>query len=278
MSGLLLLPAIDLAAVDVGAALQTRADRKYVVGDDTLDELLGRLLDPLTEPIGDGGQAHVLEIDGRRTFHYRSVYFDTPELDAYLATARRRRSRCKVRIRTYVDTGTSWLEVKQRDGRGRTVKHRIATSGPSALGPAEVAHLATFGAVAPVARRLGPTLTTTYRRSTLVVDGGRITIDSGVRGTSPDGRVACVDGHVVETKSHRPGGPVDRALWELGVRPIPLSKYGTALAALRADLPANRWHRTLARHVVVDEPIAAEPAGAPLNTNVAGRGRARPRS
>ena len=36
-------------------------------------------------------------------------------------------------------------------------------------------------------------------------------------------------------------------LWEGGVRPVKISKYGTAMAAMH-DLPANKWHRTLDRY------------------------------
>jgi hypothetical protein len=46
----------------------------------------------------------VLEIDGARSFAYDSTYFDTPDLDAYLLAATRRRRRFKVRTRTYVDS------------------------------------------------------------------------------------------------------------------------------------------------------------------------------
>ena len=36
-------------------------------------------------------------------------------------------------------------------------------------------------------------------------------------------------------------------MWEGGVRPVKISKYGTAMAAMH-DLPANKWHRTLRRY------------------------------
>lgn len=39
------------------------------------------------------GDAAVLEIGVRRLFRYESVYFDTPDLESYLAAARRRRRR-----------------------------------------------------------------------------------------------------------------------------------------------------------------------------------------
>lgn len=43
---------------------------------------------------------------------------------------------------------------------------------------------------------------------------------------------------------------VDRVLWSRGHRPVSISKDATGLAALRPDLPANRWQRTLRSHFV----------------------------
>ncbi|MBT8217984.1 MAG: molecular chaperone, partial [Acidimicrobiia bacterium] len=67
------LPGISLAEVTAEAALLSRKDRKYLVPLDVARGLLGQ----------DG--LRVLEIDGRRTFHYESVYFDTPDRVSYLA-------------------------------------------------------------------------------------------------------------------------------------------------------------------------------------------------
>lgn len=237
------LPALDLATVDHLAAYQTRIDRKYVVDESVLAELAAI---PGT---------HVLEIDGGRSFHYRSTYFDTPEHDSYFGAARRRRHRSKVRTRTYVDAGTTWLEVKRRDGRGHTVKHRIAHGGPADVLDAAGRDFVGSFETQEVAERLVPVLATTYERTTLVVPGGRVTIDRDVRCAAPDGRTARVAGVVVETKGTRAGTAADRVLWRLGHRPVPISKFGTGLAALRPDLPANKWHRTLDRHVSVDDAV-----------------------
>ena len=64
-------------------------------------------------------------MDGRRTFGYESVYFDTPELSTYRAHLQRRRQRFKARTRTYTDTGLCMFEVKLTGARGETVKQRV---------------------------------------------------------------------------------------------------------------------------------------------------------
>ena len=57
---------------------------------------------------------------------------------------------------------------------------------------------------------------------------------------------------VVETKAGAHASRADRVLWALGHRPQPISKYATGLAALREDLPGNRWHRLLTAGVLAD--------------------------
>lgn len=224
------------------AALLTRVDRKYVLPTVDLPALLHGL----------GADVRVLEIDGRREFGYRSDYFDTAGLDFYLATARQRRRRHKVRIRGYLDTGGQYLEVKTREARGGTVKHRFPY--PSrAHGDLDEHAYADIGGVLPGPRRpMERVLVTWYRRTTLFIPatGARMTIDSELRWSTPDGAAATMpERAVVETKS--PGvnaGAADRLLWSLGHRPSALSKFGTGLAVLRPDLPANRWQPVLRRH------------------------------
>jgi hypothetical protein len=80
--------------------------------------------DRLVADLGRAEAARVLEGSGTRDFGYASLYLDTPELTGYHLSARGRRRRFKVRRRTYLDTGQSFLEVKTRGGRGSTVKER----------------------------------------------------------------------------------------------------------------------------------------------------------
>ncbi len=238
------LPPVALHELDAQAALQTRVDRKYVVDPRTWAQVLSA-----SSPAG------ALEIDGARSFRYSSLYFDTPELESYRAAAHRRRSRYKVRTREYLDAGTAAIEVKLRSGQGQTVKHR-AWLDPAGLSPGPLvgdalAFVSAFPEVAGSAARLRPTLRTTYARSTLLTADGRVTVDRAVTGSSVSGgSVGFGDAVIVETKSARRAGAVDRALWAHGVRPSRVSKYCTTLAALEPDLPAHRWARTLRRHLV----------------------------
>lgn len=253
------LDPIDLDELTARAALQTRVDRKYVLARADLGGLLADL----------PADARVLQIDGARSFAYQSVYFDTPDLVSYLSAAHRRRRRFKVRTRTYLDSGCCWLEVKTRGERGSTVKNRLAhdveAAGTVDEGRWFVERTLTDAAITPAAPMLlAPTLVTRYRRSTLYLPGtdSRATIDTELCWcVDPDRPGPALD-HlelpelaIVETKTGATASAVDRLLWAHGHRPVRISKYATGLAALRPDLPATPWRRTLRRYFA--------PTGAP---------------
>ena len=233
------LPPISLEEILGFAELQTRMDRKYI-----LDPAVAAKV--ITER---ASMLQILQIDELRDFAYESVYFDTPELESFRSSAHGRRNRFKVRTRSYVDSGLCVLEVKTAGGRGHTVKERIdytLEDRARLAGPAQ-AFLADRDL--PV-DRLSPTLITRYRRATLLdQDGSRATLDTGLVCLSPDGEyVSMADQVLMETKSVGTATVLDRLLWARGVRPERVSKYCTGLAALKPDLPANKWNRTLRRH------------------------------
>ncbi|MCC3765915.1 polyphosphate polymerase domain-containing protein [Glycomyces sp. TRM65418] len=251
------LTPVGLGELLAVAELQTRVDRKYLVSQEELAALAKDM----------GGELAVLEIQGVRRFAYESVYFDTPALSSYLGTARSRRRRFKVRTRTYLDSGQCMLEIKTRAGVA-TVKqrfdyaavdrHRLTDEGRWRIeGTVQVPE----GAAA-----LEPVLVTRYRRVTAlhVPSGARLTCDTELRFEDFTGREGAISPElaVVEVKSAGRSGPVDRRLWRAGYRPCPISKYGTGMAFLRPELPANKWNRTLRRHFgwrPASPPAAAQP-------------------
>lgn len=240
----------DLEKLNRAAELQTRVDRKYILPLSDLPTVLATL------PAG----AEVLEIGGRTAQRYASQYYDTPELDSYFGAARGRRRRFKVRSRSYLDSGDSFLEVKTRGSRSATVKDRVPVSG-DALTIDAVDHaselLADAGIpdAADVAGRLRPVLVTRYRRTTVLLpaagasDPSRATVDVELTWTTTGGaHLALAGTAIIETKSGQRAGALDRALWRAGHRPASLSKYGTGMAALNPGLPAHKWRRVLERH------------------------------
>ncbi|MEH1130810.1 polyphosphate polymerase domain-containing protein [Micromonospora sp. CPCC 206061] len=234
------LPAIGLAELIERAALQTRMDRKYVLPVGEVATLAPRL-DPDTQ---------VLEIDGARSFRYRSVYFDTPDLTSFRLTAHRRRHRFKIRTRSYLDSATCWLEVKTEGARGGTVKSRIPyrLDDHATVTPGQLFVETVLGHRA--APSFAPVLVTRYRRTTLYLpsSASRVTIDVELAWEHGDAHLCLPEIAVVETKTGCAASHVDRLLWARGHRPASISKYATGLAALRPDLPAVPWRRTLRRY------------------------------
>jgi hypothetical protein len=237
---------IGLAELMGLAELQTRVDRKYFVPAEVFRRMIAEL----------AGGLQVLEIDGRRSFGYESIYFDTPEWDSYRDHVQRRRQRFKARTRTYTDSGECMFEVKLKGARGETVKkrvpHPVRESGE--LTGAALAHLRS--ALDQVYRRdlpsrLCPMLATTYRRTTFVSRTGdvRLTCDVGLTCLDVRHEVRDLGTHVlVESKSAGRGSAPDDILRRLGVRPASVSKYCVGVAALHPELPSNPWHRTLRRY------------------------------
>ncbi|MFD7549802.1 VTC domain-containing protein [Streptomyces sp. NPDC059816] len=237
---------ISLPEVLASAELLARFDHAYLVPVEVFAELAAHL----TAPDRTGGPFRALTIDGRRWFRYHSVYYDTPELRCFEDHRRGRRLRFKIRERVYQDSGERQFEIKLKSGRGETVKHRRPLGeGATPLDAPFRDFLAdrlrsAYGIEAP--RRLHPSITTDYRRATLVSRGERVTCDAGLRCTDVRAGTAvrCDPGLVlVETKNAGKLTEADRFLHARGIRPAVFTKYCGALAALRPAIPANRWRR-----------------------------------
>ena len=249
---------VGLAELASAAGLCTRKDRKYVVPRSAVAPLLAELRH----------SCRVLEIGGLRSFRYESTYFDTPGLDTYLAAARRRPRRFKVRTRAYLDSRECLLELKCRERHGLTVKHRMPyrIAERALLTAGALEFLASFEQVGAVKESLTRSLTTRYERTTLMEAGSasRVTIDTGLVCVTPAGAFVGVPGLViVETKSVGPPTAADRLLWAAHIRPTRISKYCTGLAAIDPQLPCNRWHRVLSQHfrTGTDHPTSIETEG-----------------
>lgn len=238
-------PSIALAELVALAELQTRSAHKYLVTTEVARDLIGELAPDVA----------LLEIDGERTFGYETVYFDTPERDLYHQTAYRRPRRFKVRTRKYSTSASAMLEIKTKNGRGSTVKHRLDYPPESRYVLTDAARRwvdetidrERFGHLVD---DLEPSLTTKFRRATAVDLGGdaRYTFDEGLTVVGADGAAASIEPIIVECKSLDGGSPADRWLWRHGIRPAQMSKYCVGLATLEPSLPSNHWHRTMRKY------------------------------
>ena len=105
---------ISLAEMDA-VTLMNRVDTKYIINNSQLSDLLVMALK----------HYRIVEIDGKRIIPYSTIYFDTDTTEMYLMHHNGKLNRSKVRMRSYIDSGISFLEIKSKNNKGRTTKNRI---------------------------------------------------------------------------------------------------------------------------------------------------------
>lgn len=224
---------ITLAEMDE-VALLDRTDTKYVVSIHQLYAVLAGL----------PGHYRVLEVDGTRLNRYRTLYFDTNEFDLYMYHHDGRRVRYKVRSREYEDTGISFLEVKSKGKRDRTVKIRVRTEDfVTRWSPAAGALLKyDFQGDAQV---LEPKVENGFCRITLVGihSRERVTIDLGLEFRGNGRRVGLPGVAVVEVKQDGPNrdSAFIRGMRGVGLRPGGFSKYCVGVSMLYGDVKHNQF-------------------------------------
>ena len=108
---------ISLKEMD-GVKLMNRTDTKFTFSVAMLPELFQQIT-----PFYD-----VLEIDNKRIHEYKSLYFDTKNRKFYYDHHNERVNRHKIRFREYVDSGLTFLEVKCKNNKGKTIKKRLKVS------------------------------------------------------------------------------------------------------------------------------------------------------
>ena len=95
--------------------LMSRTDTKFVFNFLRLPEFLEKL----------SRFYKVLLIDGNLIHDYKSLYFDTDDRKFYIEHHNRRVNRNKIRFREYVGSGLTFLEIKLKNNKGKTIKKRI---------------------------------------------------------------------------------------------------------------------------------------------------------
>ena len=98
-----------------GVKLMSRTDTKFAFPANKLPFLLRKLI-PFYS---------VLVIDGKLIHDYKSLYYDTDDRKFYTDHHNQRVNRNKIRFREYVGSGLTFLEVKLKNNKKRTIKKRI---------------------------------------------------------------------------------------------------------------------------------------------------------
>ena len=108
---------VDFLSVSPQLLFTDRRDTKYIFH--YLD--WANVMDSLRE------NYCVVVHDGKFSQTYSTVYYDSPDLEFYMAHHNGHGNRVKMRTRTYQD-GNSFFEVKQKTNRGITLKERYPDS------------------------------------------------------------------------------------------------------------------------------------------------------
>lgn len=225
---------ITLAEMD-SIRLMDRTDTKFVTDLARLETFL--------EAARERGY-RALEVEGHMVCGYDTVYYDTPGLEMYLDHHNRRLVRQKVRVRTYRDTGVSFLEIKKKDNHGRTKKKRLQCAADDIFGAGRDSFLTDRTGYRPSDIR--PVLRTGFERITLVNPDltERLTIDMGLQfeNLTCGGTASLAGIAIMELKRD---GRADRTTPDMlalsGIRRFKISKYCIGTAMTSPDVKQNRF-------------------------------------
>jgi hypothetical protein len=152
--------------------LMDRIDSKYAAPASLLPQLLEEMLLSFRVQVSNGA----------RVAPYCTQYLDTPDLKMFLMHQNGKLNRQKIRIRSYVDSNLSFLEVKNKSNKGRTSKKRVPVGLSSLYSIRELKEETQFleeNALFDI-RILEPALANNFQRMTFVNNKAteRITIDT----------------------------------------------------------------------------------------------------
>lgn len=216
-----------------------RTDTKFVTNKTMLAELLRRAQ----------GKYYAQEIDGKRIADYRTIYWDTPDHFFYSEHHNGRSPRQKVRVRTYMDSDITFLEVKTKNNHGRTKKKRIMVPDTDRLIEAGSEKFL-LDLVKRGLSDLIPTVQNRFQRITLVnyAKTERLTIDFNVGFHNFETDTDRGTGDLVIIELKRDGNqfsPVMDILRELRVKPSGFSKYCIGSVLTNSRLKNNMFKAKL---------------------------------
>lgn len=219
-------------------ALMNRVDTKFVLRSDYLTSLLDTLMD----------NYYVLEVGNKRYTDYKSDYFDTSDYQLFLKHHNNNLNRHKVRYREYRGSELSFLEVKFKNNKGRTIKNRIQSWVKYEV--FDVSDSSFLSKSTPLAAKdLKYSLTNNFTRVTLVNKTAkeRVTIDfslvySGNKKTKMLNNVTIVE--LKQEKLNR-NSPIFLGLSKYQVKPSSFSKYCIGIVLLKDNIKYNRFKSTL---------------------------------
>lgn len=235
-----------------GIRLMNRTDTKFVTNIATLRKLLKLAV----------WQYRAQEIEGKRQARYYTMYFDTPDMQMYTCHHSGHANRQKLRIRSYVDSGLNFLEVKTKNNHKRTRKKRTTMFDFDPLAPARNiafdSHDDNFKEYDSFLREnlwykpeiMKEAIENRFNRITLVNNNKteRLTIDTDLcfHNIHTGNDCSLPELAIIELK--RDGlvpSPILSLLNELRIKPLGFSKYCIGTALTNPDIRQNRFKQRL---------------------------------
>ena len=219
-----------------GIRLMNRLDTKYVASKEQLVRLLELVRD----------KYYVQETLDNRIIPYLTTYYDTDDHLMYMMHHNGRARRMKVRVRTYVASDLTFLEVKNKNNHARTKKKRIEV-------PSQDDFRGTEGAKELVQKktglnldRLNAVVRNRFDRVTLVNKGKteRLTIDFNIAFHNFETDNDHETDQLVIIELKRDGNvfsPVCNLLRDIHVHPTGFSKCCIGMALTDPSLKQNNF-------------------------------------
>ena len=215
--------------------LMNRIDTKFITNYRTLLKLLEMTT----------GEYYAQELNGDRVNAYLTTYWDTPAHLFYMSHHDGHYPRKKVRVRTYLESDITFLEVKKKNNHGRTTKTRIQVPAQDELAEPQVS---TFleKKVGMDLDEMRPVIQNRFDRITLVNKGKteRLTIDFNIRFQNLETGVESGTGNLVIIELKRDGNvysPVKEMLRKLRIKQDGFSKYCIGVVMTNPDIKQNMF-------------------------------------
>jgi hypothetical protein len=221
-------------------SLMNRIEVKYLLNFSKVPALIDLLAE----------RYQALEIGDLRLFPYSSTYLDTADSLFYSQHIRGQFNRFKIRYRRYESTDLSFLEVKKRTNKGRTIKWRIEKSSDHGFfDPQATVFIEEHSPV--TADSIRPVLINRFSRITLagIESRERITIDFNMTFSDFNGNAGLSFPWlaIVEFKkeSYSDSSYFRSLIKKVNAYPTAFSKYCVGRSILNTSLKKNVLKRKL---------------------------------
>lgn len=216
--------------------LLKRKESKYILNYDQFMVLLKHCT----------SEFKALTIRNKKLHAYQTFYYDDAKLSSYHDHQKGKPNRYKVRIRSYLASQLSFLEIKQKMSNGLKLKKREAMSfNEKELKENQLLFLSKeLGEVAG----LSNVITNQYQRINLVNNQRkeRLTFDLGVTFSIPGHSISIEPMVIMELKEELQSvSSMVKIFKSLNIRPVSFSKYCIGMALLYPELKKNRFKETL---------------------------------